>query len=61
MSKLEKKDQVVLSKRQAALMVDALMVAYGQIIDQIPLDDLVVTLAEMRKEIKDSLKKDSNE
>lgn len=62
MSKIEKKEEVVLGKLEAAVVVDALMIVYGLVIDQIPLDDLVEVLKEHRSKVimsyKEKLKED---
>ncbi len=58
--KIEKKEEVVLTKLQAAVFVDAMMVIYGQIVDQIPLDDLVSELSSHREKIVQSFKEKVN-
>lgn len=54
--KIEKPEKVVLTKLQAAVLLDAMMVAYGLIVDQIPMDDLVAELAEHRVKLVESFK-----
>lgn len=56
----KKEKSIVLTPRQAATMVDALMVCYGFIVDQIPHDEVTKLVAEMRQEIFGRIKEQEN-
>lgn len=56
MSKIKKnaENEVVFTKREVSTVVDALIIAYGIMIDKMPLESVQAELKEMRQEVINS-------